>query len=586
MWGHGEALGGARKGAQILVAAIMVTGLSVPAAASAAPQWLGPVAIASSSHEAREPVVATNASGETAVLWQTRGGILAALRKGTTGRWQRSILPYNSPQRAQGRPQVAIDAEGDVIAIADVSLGYNAGTGVVAMVKPAGRPWQGPVRLNGAPLGEGPGVEANPHLAADAKGDAVVVWSEMLWQGAPVRSVVNAAVMQRASGSWSAPARLSEDGVLPRAAVDRAGDAMVVWRSSALGSAHPLEAARGSAAVPGGGWQRPEVAVPEPVGEDFQVALSDAGGAALTWMRASEWGDCPRALMASTRVAGSAWRPPVQLSATGACAIDARLAIGAHGTAVAAWESDTEPSRTLEAATGVLSDGSWRHPEKIVTVSRFQPRPCPDLCARRPAAYPQLAVGPKGDAALVWSEPEVGIEAVLMPGDARRWGPVTRLSQAIDGYGPGAHEPQIALDSRGGGVAVMGGRDLIWANTLADQRPLAKAGLSRRSVRFTLTTPARVRIVILRLAPGVRLGARCAPLPADPKASSRRCLRKVEVGVLANRDEPRGRGRIPFGGRLGSRKLKPGSYEAVIWAHARGARSAPVALPFTVPRKR
>ncbi len=494
-----------------------------------------------------------------------------------------------------------MDAKGDVIATWESSLGYHVGWGVQAAVKPASRGWQSPVQLGG-PLGEGPGAEGDASLAVDHNGDAIVVWSENLWEPAPARSVVVASVMAHASGVWSPPVQLSANGGFPRAAIAPNGEVIAVWRSSDMSAGPSLQAVRGSATVPGGAWQAPEVVVAEPVREDFQVALGAGGDAALLWARPAQGETCESSLMAVTRVGGGAWRAPAQLSTSGVCVLDPRLALNAAGRAVAAWESDTTPSRTLQAAVGSTKAGTWQKPTQLVTVTRYQVRPCRDICPGRPQALPQVAVGARGNAVIVWNQPEAGVDAALMPQGSDAWGPAVGLTAAIDTYGPPVYLRGVALDARGDGIAVMGGRDAVWANVLADQRPLSDARLSRSSfpatgpgghgsarprsgtsLRFTLTAAAKLRVAIVRLTHGARRNWRCVPLLAHPrKKNFRRCIRKVSVGVLANREELRGTGQIRFSTGPKGRYLKPGNYEAVVSAHDRRQNSAPVALPFTV----
>jgi hypothetical protein len=165
----------------------------------------------------------------------------------------------------------------------------------------------------------------------------------------------------------------------------------------------------------------------------------------------------------------------------------------------------------------------------------------------------------------------------------------------------------VAVGSRRHAIVVWSANGLVQADELLDQRLLRDAGLTRtrfsvadggkgsspasRSgtrIRFAISAPARLRVTIFRSLPGIRPDLRCVPVPADlQKKNTRRCTRRRLIGVLSNRLQPRGKGSIRFDGSLGSRRLKPGAYTAVLTASRGKSRSEPVALPFKIrpPRR-
>jgi len=105
------------------------------------------------------------------------------------------------------------------------------------------------------------------------------------------------------------------------------------------------------------------------------------------------------------------------------------------------------------------------------------------------------------------------------------------------------------------------------------------------SFRFRLSAPARVQITFTRTAPGLRRGRSCvAPSRKLKRAHARRCTRTLIVGNLTRVNVRAGASSIAFSGRIGSKPLKPRSYQAVLTASGSGKRSQPVVLSFTVVR--
>jgi hypothetical protein len=127
-------------------------------------------------------------------------------------------------------PRVALDARGDAVALW-LCLGRRE-RGQAAIRPVATGRWGVPRDV--LRLGAGAYV-GDPALAVDAAGGAVTVWRRYSVGGPPgyqVSSVVQAAVRSAATGKWGRPQNLSAAGTqvaLPQAAIDRNGDAFVVW---------------------------------------------------------------------------------------------------------------------------------------------------------------------------------------------------------------------------------------------------------------------------------------------------------------------------------------------------------------------
>ena len=112
------------------------------------------------------------------------------------------------------------------------------------------------------------------------------------------------------------------------------------------------------------------------------------------------------------------------------------------------------------------------------------------------------------------------------------------------------------------------------------------AAASRRheqgtTFQYTLSEAATARIVIVGRLPGRARGGSCVA-PTAKLHRARRCTRIVAEGSLTRRSHP-GANRVAFSGRIGSRALRPGGYEATLTVTDAGnRRSAPKRTSFTV----
>ncbi len=83
------------------------------------------------------------------------------------------------------------------------------------------------------------------------------------------------------------------------------------------------------------------------------------------------------------------------------------------------------------------------------------------------------------------------------------------------------------------------------------------------TLRFTLSEAATVRIVIAQAGSGRRRGKRCVA-PTRKLRKARNCTRLSVKGTLTR--QPQGRQLGCLSGRIGSKALKPGRYQATITA--------------------
>jgi hypothetical protein len=193
-------------------------------------KWQPGTAISMPGANANEPRVAVNARGEAVALWERFGGeeelIEAAFEPSVGASWAGSVA-LTKPEASKGEPagqQVAIDGQGDAVATWSRT---NANRDVVeaAVGRSATSTWQAPVALSGL----GANVEEAPKVAANAQGEAIVVWE----RSDGTNEIVEAAAGQASSGVWKAAVPLSGKGQNAQEqqiSLDGEGNAAAVWR--------------------------------------------------------------------------------------------------------------------------------------------------------------------------------------------------------------------------------------------------------------------------------------------------------------------------------------------------------------------
>src|SRR5438105_2245636 len=212
-------------------------------------------------------------------------------------------------------------------------------------------------------------------------------------------------------------------------ALGERGDAVAVWQR-AVGDDSVVEAAAHPAT--GGGWASPAMlGAPGDEARAPAAAVDGAGNAVAAYERydRSHW-----RIAVSTRPATTgAWSAPVDVSAAGQDARDARVALDASGGALAAWERRNGLGWAVEAAARPAG-GDWSAPTQLSE-------------AVADARNLQIAMAPGGTAVLVWERPglQTAVEAAVRAGGA---GP-PQAGETISESGASALSPQVAIDAAG-----------------------------------------------------------------------------------------------------------------------------------------
>lgn len=311
---------------------------------------------------------------------------------------------------------------------------------------PALPAWEPPVTISDA----GRNSEL-PQLAIDKKGNAIVVWERADDNGTP--ETIQAA-FRLAGGTFAAADTISGTGrrsERPQVAVDKKGNALAVWEGEDETETSRIEAAF----RPAGGTFTAAVILSE-AGENAsnpQVAFDKKGNALVVWDR---FVSPNRRIQVAFRPKDGAFGAPESISDPGENGDEPQVAFDKKGNALVVWyRVDAGGDYRIEAAFRP-KDGTFEAP---VTVSN----------ASTIAGYPQLAVDGKGNALVTWYRYDgtnLRVESAFRPKDGPFETPVT-LSDA----GEDASLGEAAFDKKGNALAVWGRFDGTSDRVQAALRP-------------------------------------------------------------------------------------------------------------------
>ncbi len=222
--------------------------------------WQAPVDLSASGQSNSNPRVVVNGEGEAEVVWQSydEGVYSIQAAAGSIGydTWGEPVV-LSLPGQVTANPEVALDDEGEAVAVWERGGVEGTPYTVQGAVRPAGGQWGTSADLS---LTAGPGADF-PNVGVDAQGDAVAVWEVRESNAGYSQS----AVWTAATGVWQAPVDLSTPGGnagSPQVAVDRRGDAVTILSGggSIQGAMRPAEGEWGALVEVGPGSFTPALA--------------------------------------------------------------------------------------------------------------------------------------------------------------------------------------------------------------------------------------------------------------------------------------------------------------------------------------
>lgn len=303
--------------------------------------WSQPVAISVRSESAFQAEVSIDKHGDATAIWASGGGKgnatdVSSLAAGGQG-WSAPLQIATSTQPLLS-PEIAETRSGALVAVWKRWTGggvLNPGgvrDRIEASVKiGTGHGWSRRVDLGPEvePTGQGsasfefPG----PHLAMDAKGNAIAVWQAR----GKHDILVHASVWSVRTQRWRDASSVSTQAALwPHVAANPRGAVTVIWQ----GSNGSIEVATGR--IDGRHWSQSQT-LSSRAGTTFypRVAMDGFADAIASWSQSG------KSVQVSTRRgAHGSWHRAVSLGAPNGGV--SSLAIDPHGTALALWQQPTE----------------------------------------------------------------------------------------------------------------------------------------------------------------------------------------------------------------------------------------------------
>lgn len=293
-------------------------------------------------------------------------------------------------------------------------------------------------------------VSAYPLVASDARGGALVVWSEILGE---VDYVVRGSRESRPGARWSRAVSLSPPTMATLAdqlAENLRGAASVVWDQGFESTeAHPAPEFIGSSFLraSGSAWSSPRRVSPFSASTPANragVGVDVRGDTIAVWIDDEPTGFTVEA--ASARAGSERWSAPTTLEGPAALGGPV-IAVSPSGAAVAAWLQSVSGSNFTGERDEVIAAvrsarGAWG--PAVPLGSEYELPGEADPTTNPPG--PEVAIDRAGAAIVVWQHQAGGkvlAEADVFEPKAMRWGPPNAIA------GSNAIDPDVALDTAG-----------------------------------------------------------------------------------------------------------------------------------------
>jgi hypothetical protein len=412
--------------------------------------WLGSVQAARATQvdlsqpggDASGAQLAADPAGDAVAVWSWRDPsgasvIQAAVRPALSSGYT-SVGKLSGADVHATDPQVAVNEVGNAVAVwRDFKQGH-ADVEAAAVHRDGTIIPQGQISDLGVEA-EAASVAVAPH--GNVAGDAIAVWQQSSGGEVSVHAAERTAGATFVSlGQVSTP-MTGEDDENPQVAIDRAGDAIIVWQHYD-GTNFVIQAAVRPAGAANFTVLDHPVSVPsnQPQQDAFdpQVAVDPSGDAVAVWTKREESTSDEIVQVARLAHGAASFAAPQTLSAAGQQSETPQVAVDATGDAVAAWERFDTTGTTFVGIASLTAGAST--PDAA------------DFAAGAVVATPDLASDPAGDAVAVWSGADGTNSAIFS--SFRPPGGAFQNPFALSTRGQNATEPQVALDQAGEVIAV------------------------------------------------------------------------------------------------------------------------------------
>lgn len=384
--------------------------------------WSLPISTISSTGSNNQQIV-IDGFGNAYAIWQECDGTntnIQCAKLPKNGSWSAPITLSSVPNNiTEATPQIAVDPQGDVVAVWVEQDGSKSN--VKASVQFSGGLWSMPVIISSL------SSHQTPQVALDSEGNAVAVW--VAFNG--TNNVIQAARLKYGK-SWSAPVVISSENVdacSPDVFVDWIGNAVAVWVSQA----NPNSVIRAASLPYLGPWSTPcTISNISESATEPQVVIDHMCQATAIW---KSFADSHFSIQSATLASGRSWSPVVDISTSGADAIQADIAVDFDGNLMAVWVQFVGKRSIIKSASRPAGSTLWSIPSNVSSKSKT-------------AYTPQIAFDDWGNAIAVWYKNKGKgsvVLAAMLPYEKKKWSSSVILSPS----GQTSDCPQVAVDPLG-----------------------------------------------------------------------------------------------------------------------------------------
>jgi hypothetical protein len=315
--------------------------------------WSSPVTLRGPRQGgAYAPEVGMDSSGNATAAWQSPSGV-QAVNHPVGGSWGHTITVSRHVRQAAAF-QLAVGARDDAAVVYQQNLGLELAT------RRPGAGWRAPRALPGvSSLGVDP-----PRVAIDARGEMIIAWVH----AQPGKRVQ--ALVLGANGKPEGPIQtLSRKGPITelQLAANADGDAVVVWREEGK-NVRPIEAATRLA----GRRFTNAVTISRQKDTGPTAAVDPRGDATILFTRIQP---TVTTVEAVTRPARGRWSAakPVAPPGRGSTFTPQVAAGPSSGLLMAVWGASVGPARPVIEASSLSQQGTWQTPVAISPAGSFTP---------------------------------------------------------------------------------------------------------------------------------------------------------------------------------------------------------------------
>ncbi len=382
--------------------------------------------------------VTINNNGDAAAIWGRSNGANTVIQ---VSRYSSSTKTWTAPEDLAVKPPggiflyIAINDTGNIVAVWTGSDGSN-NILEASYYSSAASTWSTVENLSAA------GQDStHPRAAIDDAGNAIVVWSRFN----SVNWIVQSSRYSTATGIWSGTDDLSDTGQdadYPHLAINDEGDAFAVWcRSDGVNGV--VQASRYSSSVDI--WYAPtnlSASGPlNPVGPYTNlpdVAMDNEGNAIVGWFQSDGTDEIIQ--VSHFAVATTTWSAAVDLSAPGQDAAPAVIAMNDAGEAVAAWKLLNGMNWIIQASSFSPDTGDWSDPADLSESGEN-------------AVYPGVGMDETGVVVVVWQRSD-GFNGIIQESHSPDAGQIWSVPKDLSEAGQDAWFPKVAMSRHGDSAVV------------------------------------------------------------------------------------------------------------------------------------